>query len=217
MFLISARETSSKVTEKIVDMLDMRYDMQTATIKNIAKTSDDPANAIRMAMKQANMLIVVIDPDWLQNPDEPNLNPHDRMAVQLGLQFLCPMLLVFVDGAELPNPLPEDLTGLDKQQSATISVLVMQSGINGLAQVVAPYVAEKSFAPILDTDALVANVVAEERAIASATVSESAVVKEEAPAQPRKFMPSAVRLVALGMSFVVILMILIILFDSLKR
>jgi len=189
--------------------------MQTTTIKNIAKASDDPANAIRMAMKQANMLIVVIDPDWLQNPDEPNLNPHDRMAVQLGLQFLCPMLLVFVDGAELPHPLPEDLIGLDKQQSATINVMVMQSGINGLAQVVAPYVAEKTFAPILDTDALVANVVAEERAIASA--SESSMVKEEQFAQARKFMPTTVRLVALGMSFIVILMILVILFDSLKR
>ncbi|MDX2077942.1 MAG: hypothetical protein SFZ02_16050 [bacterium] len=212
MFLISAREASSKITEKIIDMLDMRYDMQTATIKNIAKTSDDPPNAIQMAMRQANMLIVVIDPDWLQNPAEPNLNPHDRMAVQLGLQFVCPMMLVFVDGAELPNPLPEDLTGLDKQPSSTISAMLMQSGINGLAQVVAPYVAEKTFAPILDTDALVASVVEakeEEKVLISAP--------EKAITTKKPMMAMPVRLVALGMSIAVIVMILIILFDSLKR
>ena len=209
MFLISAREASSKITEKIIDMLDMRYDMQTATIKNIAKTSDDPANAIQMAMRQANMLIVVIDPDWLQDPSEPNLNPHDRMAVQLGLQFVCPMMLVFVDGAELPNPLPEDLTGLDKQPISTITTMLMQSGINGLAQVVAPYVAEKTFAPILDTDALVANVEEEERMLISA--SKKAVISK------KPMMAMTVRLVALGISIAVIVMILILLFDSLKR
>ncbi len=209
MFLISAREASSKVTEKIIDMLDMRYNMQTATIKNIAKTSDDPANAIQMAMRQANMLIVVIDPEWLQDPSEPNLNPHDRMAVQLGLQFVCPMMLVFVDGAELPNPLPEDLTGLDKQPRSTISAMLMQSGINGLAQVVAPYVAEKTFAPILDTDALVANVEEEERMLISAP--------EKAVTTKKPMMAMTLRLVALGISIAVIVMILIILVDSLKR
>jgi hypothetical protein len=209
MFLISAREASSKITEKIIDMLDMRYDMQTTTIKNVAKTSDDPANAIQMAMRQANMLIVVIDPEWLQNPAEPNLNPHDRMAVQLGLQFVCPMMLVFVDGAELPNPLPEDLTGLDKQPNSTISAMLMQSGINGLAQVVAPYVAEKTFAPILDTDALVANVEEEERML----ISEP----EKAVTSKKPMMAMTVRLVAFGISIAVIVMILILLFDSLKR
>ncbi|HRF95414.1 MAG TPA: hypothetical protein PLZ51_09470, partial [Aggregatilineales bacterium] len=161
--------------------------------------------------RQANMLIVVIDPEWLQDPAEPNLNPHDRMAVQLGLQFVCPMMLVFVDGAELPNPLPEDLTGLDKQPSSTISAMLMQSGINGLAQVVAPYVAEKTFAPILDTDALVASVaeVEEEKVL----ISEP----EKALTTKKPMMAMTVRLVAFGISVAVIVMILIILFDSLKR
>lgn len=217
MFLISAREASSKVTEKIIDMLDMRYNMQTATIKTIAKTSDDPQNAVQMGLRQANMLIVVIDPDWLQNPDEPNLNPHDRLAVQLGLQFLCPMMLVFVDGAQLPTPLPEDLTGLEKQQSTTITSMLMQSGINGLAQMVAPYVGEKQFAPILDSDAVVAaSLSTEEREILTAPEPTPA-PKVEKVAQPKRKIPRSVQLVGFMISLAVVLMILLILFDSLKR
>ncbi|MCU0481226.1 MAG: hypothetical protein MUE54_08440 [Anaerolineae bacterium] len=215
MFLISARETSAKVTEKIIDMLDMRYNVQTATIKNIAKASDDPHNAVQMGLRQANMLIVVIDPDWLQNPDEPNLNPLDRFAVQMGLKFLCPMMLVFVDGAQLPNPLPDDLLGLEKQQSTTITSMLMQSGINGLAQVVAPYVGEKQFAPILDSDAVVAaSLSTEEREIFTAPEPTPEVEKV---ATPKRNIPRPVQLVAFMMSLAVIVMILIILFDSLKR
>lgn len=215
MFLISAREASNKITEKTIDMLDMRYNMQTATIKNIAKTSDDPQNAIHMAMQQSNMLIVIIDPDWLQNPDEPNLNQYDRLAVQLGLQFLCPMLLLFVDGASLPDPLPEDLIGLEKQQSTTVSTMLLQSGMNSLAQVVAPYVAEKQFSPIIDTDAVVA-------ASLSTEERESLTTPEPAPeiekvATPKRKIPRTVQLVGFMISLAVVLMILIILFDSLKR
>jgi len=215
MFLISAREASNKITEKTIDMLDMRYNMQTATIKNIAKTSDDPQNAIHMAMQQSNMLIVIIDPDWLQNPDEPNLNPHDRLAVQLGLKFVCPMLLLFVDGANLPDPLPEDLIGLEKQQSTTVSTLLLQSGMNSLAQVVAPYVAEKQFSPIIDADAVVAaSLSTEERE--SLTTPEPTLEIEKV-ATPKRKIPRAVQLVGFMISLAVVLMILIIIFDSLKR
>jgi len=214
MFLISAREASNKITEKIMDMLDMRYNMQTATIKNIAKTSDDPQNAIQMAMQQSNMLIVVIDPDWLQNPDEPNLNPHDRLAVQLGLKFVCPMLLLFVDGAVLPDPLPEDLIGLEKQQSTTVSTLLLQSGMNSLAQVVAPYVAEKQFAPIIDPDAVIAASLSTEERESLAT---SEPISEEKVAQSKRKIPRSVQLVGFMISLAAVVMILIILFDSLKR
>ncbi len=221
MFLISAREASSKITEKIVEMLDMRYDMPTATVKNIAKTSDDPDNAIRMALQQAHMLIVVIDPDWLQHPDEPNLNPHDRKALSLALKSQFPMVLVFVDGAGLPNPLPQDLTGIDRLEAVTVSSMLAQSGMNTLAQIVAPYISDKKFTPIIDTDAVVAaSLSAEER---EQFLKREPIAEAEEPvvdpvvASSRKISRRAVQLVAFSVSLVVVVMILILIFDSLKR
>lgn len=221
MFLISAREASSKITDKIIEMLDMRYDMPTATVKNVAKTSDDPDNAIRMALEQAHMLVVVIDPDWLQNPDEPNLNPHDRKALNLALKSQFPMVLVFVDGAELPNPLPEDLIGLDGLEAVTVSSMLAQSGMNTLAQIVAPYISDKKFTPIIDSDAVVAaGLSTEERE--QFLKREPIVEAEEMAIEPvvissRKISRRAVQLVAFSVSLVVVVMMLILIFDSLKR
>jgi hypothetical protein len=221
MFLISAREAASKITEKIIEMLDMRYDMPTATIKNIAKTSDDPDNAIRMALQQAHMLIVVIDPDWLQHPNEPNLNPHDRKALNLALQSQFPMMLVLVDGAELPDPLPSDLTGLEAIDAVTVSSMLVQSGMNTLAQVVAPAVSDKKFTPIIDTDAVVAaSLSIEEREQFlkhEPMVKAQEKVLEPAITSSHKWSRRAVQLVAFSVSFVVVVMILILIFDSLKR
>lgn len=221
MFLISAREASSKITEKVIEMLDMRYDMPTATVKNVAKTSDDPDNAIRMALEQSLMLIVVIDPDWLQNPDEPNLNPHDRKALNLALKSQFPMVLVFVDGAGLPNPLPEDLRGLDALEAVTVSSMLAQSGMNTLAQIVAPYIEDKKFTPIIDSDAVVAaGLSTEERE--QFLKREPIVEAEEMGVEPvvtssRKISRRAIQLVAFSVSLVVIVMMLILIFDSLKR
>mgnify|MGYP005851630597 CR=1 FL=1 len=221
MFLISAREASSKITEKIIEMLNMRYDMQTATVKNVAKTSDDPDNAIRMALEQAHMLVVVIDPDWLQNPDEPNLNSHDRKALNLALKSQFPMVLVFVDGAELPNPLPDDLTGIDAIEAVTVSSMLAQSGMNTLAQIVAPYISDKKFTPIIDSDAVVAaGLSTEERE--QFLKREPIVEAKETAVEPvvtssRKISRRAVQLVAFSVSLVVMVMILILIFDSLKR
>lgn len=221
MFLISAREASSKITEKIIEMLDMRYDMPTTTIKNVAKTSDDPDNAIRMALEQSHMLVVVIDPDWLQHPDEPNLNPHDRKALNLALKSQFPMVLVFVDGAEFPKPLPEDLTGLDGLEAVTVSSMLAQSGMNTLAQIVAPYISDKKFTPIIDSDAVVAaSLSTEERELflkrePIAEAEETAV--EPVVTSSRKLSRRAVQLVAFSVSLVVVVMILILIFASLKR
>ncbi|MCL4252556.1 MAG: hypothetical protein KJ043_02105 [Anaerolineae bacterium] len=222
MFLISAREASSKITEKVIEMLDMRYDMPTATVKNVAKTSDDPDNAIRMALEQSLMLIVVIDPDWLQNPDEPNLNPHDRKALNLALKSQFPMVLVFVDGAGLPNPLPEDLRGLDALEAVTVSSMLAQSGMNTLAQIVAPSISDKKFTPIIDSDAVVAaGLSTEERE--QFFKREPIVEAEEMAVEPvvvtssRKISRRAIQLVAFSVSLVVIVMMLILIFDSLKR
>lgn len=210
MFLISAREASNKVTEKIIEMLEMRYDMPAKTVKSIAKGTDDPQKDIRAEMSQSNMLLVIIDPQWLQDPEEPNLNPNDRIAIRYGLEFVCPMILVFLDGAELPDPLPEDLAGIENQMQVTFNTVLVQSGINSLAQVIAPYTSAKAFTPILDAEALVAESIEAE----GLAMPEKPIDK---PVISRKRLPIAVRLALLGISFITILMLLIMLFDSLKR
>lgn len=220
MFLISAREASSKITEKIIEMLNVRYDMPTATIKNIAKTSGDPDNAIHMALQQAHMLIAVIDPDWLQRPDEPNLNPHDRKALSLALRWQFPIVLVFVDGAQLPNPLPDDLSGLDGVVSVTVSSILVQSGMNTLAQVVAPYIAGKKFTPIIDSDAVVAaslSTIDREQFLKREPIVEAEKTVSKPPPSSRALPSRIVQLVAFSVSLLVVVMILILIFDSLKR
>ena len=121
IFLSYRRDDTDSQTERIYEFLSTKEGR--ANIFKDTKTinpGDDFRNALRKSIHNADVILVIIGPRWLEISDETGGrridNPNDYLRLEIALAFELGKLLipVLVDNARIPTPnqLPEQIREL---------------------------------------------------------------------------------------------------------
>jgi hypothetical protein len=122
IFVSYRRGDAASASGRLFDGLEQRYgaDAVFLDVEGILP-SDDFVQAIRAALARTAILVVVIGPDWLRQPD-PERTDYVVEEVKTALEGDIPIVPVLVEGGSMPDAadLPEEVRALATRDALTI-------------------------------------------------------------------------------------------------